>query len=82
MTTIAEQWVHEGRLEGRLEGLHSERQLVLRLVRKRFGEAVMEQSRVLLEQVEGMAVLEELGEAVLNCADGDAWLALLVRRAS
>ena len=35
MMTIAEQWVQKGRQEG----LFSERQLLLRLVRRRFGEA-------------------------------------------
>ena len=80
MMTIAEQWVQEGlekgrqegrqggRQEGRQEGLRSERQLLLRLVQKRFGAAVMERSRSLLEAVEGLAVLEELGEGVLDCA--------------
>ena len=41
----------------------------------------MERSRALLERVEEMAVLEELGEAVLDCGDGEAWLAVLARRA-
>ena len=82
MMTIAEQWVQEGRQEGRQEGLFSERQLLLRLVRKRFGEAVIERSRALLERVEELTVLEELGEAVLDCADGEAWLAMLARRAN
>lgn len=27
----------------------------------------------------GVAVLEELGEGVLDCADGEAWLAMLAR---
>lgn len=66
MMTIAEQWVQEGRQEG----LNSERQLVLRLVRRRFGAAVMERSGALLERIAEPAVLEELGEGVLDCADG------------
>ena len=78
MMTIAEQWVQEGRQEG----LNSERQLVLRLVRKRFGAAVMENSQALLATIVESAVLEELGEGVLDCADGEAWLAMLTRRAS
>jgi hypothetical protein len=47
-----------------------------------FSSAVMERSRALLERVEGMAVLEEFGELMLDCADGEAWLAMLVRRTS
>ena len=63
-----------------IQATPAERQLLVRLVRKRFGEAVMERSRALLEQVEEMAALEELGEVVLDCADGEAWLAMLARR--
>jgi hypothetical protein len=32
-----------------------------------------------LEKVEELAVMEELGEGILDCADGEAWLALLAR---
>ncbi len=85
MMTIAEQWVQEGRQEGwqkgRQEGLNSERQLVLRLMQRRFGAAVVERSRILLERITEPAVLEELGEMLLDCADGEAWLAALARRA-
>jgi hypothetical protein len=69
-----------GRQEGRQEGLHSERQLLLRLVRRRFGAEAAERSQALLERIAEPTVLEELGEAVLDCADGAAWLAVLARR--
>ncbi|MFZ4789761.1 MAG: Rpn family recombination-promoting nuclease/putative transposase [Candidatus Competibacteraceae bacterium] len=90
MMSLAEQWVQEGWQKGqqegwqkgRQEGLSSERQLVLRLVRKQFGVALMGQSRVLLERIEESTVLEELGEGLLDCADGEAWLAMLAQRAS
>ena len=89
MMTIAEQWVQEGRQEGwqkgrqegRQEGLNSERQLLLRLVRRRFGAMVVERSGALLERIAEPAALEELGEVVLDCGDGEAWLAALARRA-
>lgn len=45
----------------------------------------MDTSRPLFDRMEAMAVLEELEEleeAVLDCADGEAWLAMLVRRAN
>ncbi len=38
-----------------------------------------ERSRALLERIAEPAVLEELGETLLDCADGEAWLALLAR---
>ncbi|MFZ1830863.1 MAG: DUF4351 domain-containing protein [Candidatus Competibacteraceae bacterium] len=88
MMTIAEQWVQQGltqglergRQEGRQEGLCSERQLLVRLAQKRFGATVTGPSQALLERIAELAVLEELGEALLDCADGEAWLALLTRR--
>jgi hypothetical protein len=40
----------------------------------------MERSRALLETIEESTVLEELGEGVLDCADGEAWLAMLARQ--
>ena len=71
----------EGRQEGRQEGLNSERQLLLRLVRRRFGAVVVERSGALLERIAEPAALEELGEVLLDGADGDAWRAALARRA-
>lgn len=72
----------EGRQEGRQEGLNSERQLLRRLARRRFGEVVAERSRGLLERIAEPVVLEELGEALLDCADGEAWLAMLAAAVS
>lgn len=34
----------------------------------------------MLEGVEDLAALEKLGEVLLDCADGEAWLAALARR--
>lgn len=50
------------------------------MVRRRFGEGAAEPSRVLLERIAEPAALEELGEVLLDCADGEAWLAALARR--
>ena len=80
MMTIAEQWVQQGLTQGRQEGLDSERQLLVQLARKCFGATVTGPSQALLERIVELAVLEELGEVLLDCADGEAWLALLARR--
>lgn len=81
MMTIADQWVQQGWEKGWQQGLESERQLVLRMVRRKFGPAAMEQSRALLETITESTVLEDLGEGILDCADGAAWLAMLARQA-
>lgn len=67
----------EGLQQGLQQGLDFERQLLLRMVRRRFGEAVAASSTPWLAQISEPAVLEDLGEALLDCADGEAWLARL-----
>jgi hypothetical protein len=71
-----------GRQEGLREGLDSERHLLLRQVRRRFGEAVAADSAPLLARIARPAVLEDLGKAVLECADGAVWRAALAERAA
>ncbi|MFZ1641146.1 MAG: Rpn family recombination-promoting nuclease/putative transposase [Candidatus Contendobacter sp.] len=69
--------LQEGRQEGRQEGLYSERRLLLRQIRRRFGETVAAQSAPALERIEQLAVFEDLGEELFDCADETAWLARL-----
>ncbi|HRY15888.1 MAG TPA: hypothetical protein P5330_08455 [Candidatus Competibacteraceae bacterium] len=63
-----------GLQEGLQEGLESERQLLLRMVRRRFGEVVAVGSAPLLAQIALPAVLEDVGEILLDSADGEEWL--------
>jgi flagellar biosynthesis/type III secretory pathway protein FliH len=83
MATIAEKWVQQGLEQGLEQGLQQgleqgleqgERQVLLRQVRHRFGEAIARQSEVLLAQISDPAQLEDLGEVLLECEDGTAWL--------
>ncbi|MDX1607000.1 MAG: hypothetical protein R3202_12460, partial [Candidatus Competibacterales bacterium] len=64
----------QGLQQGMQQGLASERQLLLRQVRKRFGAEVAEQSAPLLDCIDDPRRLEDLGEALLDSADGAAWL--------
>jgi hypothetical protein len=57
--------------------LHSERRLLQRLIRRRFGEAIAVQSLPALEQIEQLTLFEGLGEELFDCADETAWLARL-----
>ena len=76
-----EQWKREGlqagMQQGLQQGLEAERKLLLRQVRRRFGEAVAAQSGPLLARIEQTSAFEDLGEALLDCVDGAAWLARL-----
>jgi predicted transposase/invertase (TIGR01784 family) len=76
MPTIAEQWIQQGVQQG----LGAERQLLLRQARHRFGADVAEASMPLLEQIADPAVLEELGEALLDCPQGEDWLKALTAK--
>lgn len=75
-----EQWKQDGLQQGLQQGLQAERKLLLRLAQHRFGEAIAAQSLPLLDQVEQPADFEELGEALLDCADGISWLSRLVAK--
>ena len=76
MTTIAEQWVQQGLQQG----VDSERQLLLRMVRRRFGAQAAEQSQSLLGRFSKPEQLEDLGELLLDCNDDATWLAAMNRR--
>jgi hypothetical protein len=74
MATPAEQWIQEGLIKGIQEGLERERQLLLRMVRRRFGETTAQQSQGLLARVTDASRLEDLGEVLLECENGEDWL--------
>jgi hypothetical protein len=59
------------------KGRADERQLLLRLIRKRFGPEVAGQSRPFLERITDAQPLEDLGEALLDSPDGTTWLRIL-----
>lgn len=66
-----------GLQQGLQQSLEAERRLLLRRIRRRFDGTTAEQSIPLLEQIKQSADFEDLGEALLDCANGDAWLAQL-----
>ena len=70
MATIAEKWVQQGLEQGG-------RQVLLRLVRRRFGEAIAQQSEILLARTTALTQLEDLGEVLLECENGEDWLSRL-----
>ncbi|WP_295407575.1 Rpn family recombination-promoting nuclease/putative transposase [uncultured Thiocystis sp.] len=75
-----EQWKQDGWKQGLEQGLISERRLLLRQIQRRFGAAVAERSARVLVSIHDPAVLEDLGEAVLDCPDAAGWEARLAGR--
>ena len=69
--------IAQGLEKGLEQGLERERQLLLRLIHKRFGPEVARQSEALLAGIADAQRLEDLGEALLDSADGTAWLQAL-----
>jgi hypothetical protein len=70
-----EQGRQEGLEQGRQEGLAAERALLLRLVRRRFGEACAQALAPLLEGQSDPDTLAEIGEWIITCDTGEAFLA-------
>ena len=69
--------LEQGLEKGLEQGLERERQLLLRLIHKRFGPEVARQSEALLAGIADAQRLEDLVEALLDSADGTAWLQAL-----
>ena len=76
-----ERGIEQGIEQGIQQGLQHERLLLLRLVDKRFGAAVAEQSAPLLDRIDNAQLLEDLAEALLDTTDGAAWLRTLTQAA-
>lgn len=79
MATPAEQWRQEGVQQGLQQGLQQgfqqgERQMLVKQVRRRFGEDTAQQSEVLLTKITDPAKLEDLGEILVECTDAVDWL--------
>lgn len=83
--TWPEQWerqgIEKGMQKGLQQGVQKERLLLVRMVRKRFGPDLANQSQPLLEAVADSQTLEDLAETLLDSADGAAWLQALQKAA-
>jgi hypothetical protein len=73
--------MERGMERGMEKGLESERALLQRQARRRFGDAVAERAAVLLALIRAPEILEQLGEALLDDSDGEVWLTALQAQA-
>ena len=70
--------LQQGRQEGRQEGRQQgQLEFLLRLVRRRFGDAVAETVRTGIAAMRDPNTLDELGDWLLDCDSADAFLARL-----
>ncbi len=72
-----DQWKREGLEQGLEQGRQETRHLLARLARRRFGPTIAAQAEPLLAAIAVPQYLEELGELLLSCPDGAAWLRAL-----
>ena len=70
-----------GYQKGLEQGRAAERQLLLRQTRKRFGDTSAEAIAPLLAQIQDTAVLEDLGDLLLDCETAALWLAAVQGKA-
>jgi len=77
VTTAERIGMRKGMERGMERGLESERALLQRLARRRFGDAVAERAAALLALIPAPETLEQLGEALLDEADGEVWLTVV-----
>ncbi|MFB1510246.1 MAG: cytosolic protein, partial [Thiocapsa sp. C3-sup] len=74
VTTAERIGMRKGMERGMEKGLESERALLQRLARRRFGEAVAARAAALLALIRTPQTFEQLGEALLDDDDGEVWL--------
>ncbi len=67
--------LEQGREQGREQGLEQERALLARQAARKFGSETAERLAALLGGIDDPERLAGIGEAVIDCADGDALLA-------
>ena len=72
---FAERHLERGREQGRERGLEEERALLARQAARKFGAGTAERLAALLGGIDDPERLAEIGEAVIDCADGSALLA-------
>ncbi|WP_243448271.1 DUF4351 domain-containing protein [Candidatus Thiosymbion oneisti] len=72
-----DQWKRQGLEQGLEQGRRETRHLFTRQARRRFGPAIAAQAESLLTAISDPLQLEELGDALLSCPDGTAWLRIL-----
>lgn len=70
-------WTDQSKREGLEQGRQETRHLLARQARHRFDPAVAAQAEPLLTAIADPLQLADLGDALLSCADGTAWLHVL-----
>ena len=71
--------IQQGIQQATREGLQRQRHMLTRQVQRQFGADVAQESGPVLARIDDPQRLDDLAEAVLDSADGEAWLSALRR---
>ncbi|MCB2263763.1 MAG: transposase [Candidatus Thiosymbion ectosymbiont of Robbea hypermnestra] len=74
LSNRVESWTDQWKREGLEQGRQETRHLLARQARHRFGPAVATQAEPFLTAIADPTQLADLGDALLSCPDGTAWL--------
>ncbi|GAB6068651.1 Rpn family recombination-promoting nuclease/putative transposase [Methylothermus subterraneus] len=72
-----EQGMEQGMQKGIQQGIAAERRLLLRLIRRRYGEGYAVKAQALLERIDDLERLAEIGEWIIEEDSGEAFLTRL-----
>lgn len=71
------EWTHEWKQQGWIEGIESEKKLLVRQIQRRFGSATAETAKTILNPVMKTDTLEQIGDWIIDCNEGDIFLSKL-----
>ena len=81
------EWTHEWEQQGWVKGieqglepgLETEKALLIRLIERRFGQAVVEPVQVRIKLIQDSDSLERIGDWIVDCKDGEEFLSEFFR---
>jgi hypothetical protein len=71
------EWKQQGWIEGMEKGMEAEKILLVRQIRRRFGHAIADTAKILLSPVMDTDTLEQIGDWIIDCQDGESFLTML-----
>jgi hypothetical protein len=72
-----QQWKQQGWLEGMEKGMEAEKILLIRQIQRRFGQATADTAKMVLSSVMDTDTLEQIGDWIIDCNDGETFLSKL-----
>ncbi len=68
------EWTGEWKQQGWIEGIESEKKLLIRMIQRRFGHVISEIAKTILNSVMDTDTLEQIGDWIIDCNEGEILL--------